>query len=73
MPVRPHHSFFILVKIKKRSYLPAQEAHASQVFSPDEVAIIIPLSILFAALLLFGTGLTWARYRDLQNQEHLEW
>lgn len=43
------------------------------VFSPDAVAVILPLSILFATLLLFGIGLTWARYRDRQNQERLEW
>ncbi len=32
------------------------------------MAIILPLSILFAALLLFGAGLVWARFRDRQTQ-----
>ena len=34
----------------------------------DVWAILLPLGILFAALLLFGTGLVWARYRDRQNE-----
>ena len=29
---------------------------------------LLPLGILLAALLLFGTGLVWARHRDQQEQ-----
>jgi hypothetical protein len=29
---------------------------------------LLPLGILLAALLLFGTGLAWARHRDRQEQ-----
>lgn len=36
--------------------------------SPDVLAILLPLGILFAALLLFGSGLVWARYHDRQNE-----
>ncbi|MBE0465209.1 hypothetical protein [Halomonas colorata] len=36
--------------------------------SPDGLAILLPLSILLAALLMFGSGLVWARYRDQQNK-----
>lgn len=32
--------------------------------SPDALAILLPLGILFSALLIFGIGLVWARYRD---------
>lgn len=38
-------------------------------FSPNMLAILLPLGILLAALLLFGSGLTWARYRDHQNEK----
>lgn len=40
--------------------------------SPDTMAIILPLSILFAASLLFGIGLVWARFRDRQMQVCLQ-
>lgn len=36
--------------------------------SPDSLAILLPLGILFSALLIFGIGLVWARYRDHQNK-----
>ena len=36
--------------------------------SPDALAILLPLGILFSALLMFGAGLVWARYRDYQNE-----
>lgn len=36
--------------------------------SPDVLAVLLPLGILIAALLLFGTGLVWARYHDRQNE-----
>lgn len=39
--------------------------------SPDALAILLPLGILFAALLMFGGGLVWARYRDLQNERQV--
>jgi len=32
--------------------------------SPDALAILLPLGILFTSLLIFGTGFAWARYRD---------
>ncbi|MEL7983116.1 hypothetical protein AAG584_24020 [Vreelandella titanicae] len=35
--------------------------------SPDALATLLPLGILFAALLMFGGGLVWARYRDRQT------
>ncbi|TDV98774.1 hypothetical protein BDK62_103408 [Halomonas alkaliantarctica] len=42
---------------------------------PDVLAILLPIGILIAALLLFGSGLLWARYRDRhserQDQEDL--
>lgn len=34
----------------------------------DATAALLPLGILFAALLLFGSGLVWARHRDRQEQ-----
>ncbi len=41
----------------------------------DVLAILLPIGILIAALLLFGSGLAWALYRDghneRQNQEDL--
>lgn len=36
--------------------------------SPDALAILLPLGILFTSLLIFGTGFAWARYRDRQNE-----
>lgn len=36
--------------------------------SPDVLAVLLPLGILIAALLLFGSGLVWARYHDRQNE-----
>lgn len=36
--------------------------------SPDVLAVLLPLGILIAALLLFGIGLVWARSRDRQNE-----
>lgn len=36
--------------------------------SPNALSIALPIGILFTALLLFGTGLVWARYRDRQNK-----
>lgn len=36
--------------------------------SPDATAALLPLGILFAALLLFGSGLVWARHRDRQER-----
>ena len=36
--------------------------------SPDVLAVLLPIGILIAALLLFGTGFVWARYRDRQNE-----
>ncbi|WP_217648539.1 hypothetical protein [Halomonas sp. QHL1] len=38
--------------------------------SPDALATLLPLGILFAALLMFGGGIVWARYRDRQNERH---
>ncbi len=43
-----------------------------QPLSPDVLAILLPLGIMCAALLLFGTGLVWARYRDRQSEEERE-
>jgi len=39
-----------------------------QSLSPDALAILLPLGILFSALLIFGASLVWARYRDYQNE-----
>lgn len=36
--------------------------------TPDILAIALPLGILFAALVLFGGGLAWARHRDKRDQ-----
>ncbi|WP_280564797.1 MULTISPECIES: hypothetical protein [unclassified Chromohalobacter] len=38
----------------------------------NAVAILLPLGILFTALLLFGGGLAWARYRDRQECHNRE-
>ena len=40
--------------------------------SPDALAILLPLGILFSALLMFGAGLVWARYRDYQNEKLIQ-
>ena len=32
------------------------------------LAILPPLGIVFTTVLMFGSGLTWARYRDHQNE-----
>ena len=34
----------------------------------DVLAILLPIGILIAALLLFGSGLAWALYRDGHNE-----